>query len=334
MDRVLREYWYAACAAKRLRSKPIAVRVLDLELAVFRDGSGRPHAVVDRCCHRGVRLSSGRVVDGNIQCPYHGWQYDGSGTCVVVPSLPEERQTPGGLGVGALPCIERDGYVWVWPGEGEPAPAPVIDGFDRQRWQQGCMSMGCSWLMGVENNLDWCHPGFSHPWSHPQFFRRRVRGLREQDFEVRVVPAGLVVFSPVTAGNDDPIPDRPAVTLAFELPNWVSVQFSRPMPLRIILQFVPTGAETCRLEWLRTKIAPVGPRVSWTNHEPLVFRQDRRLLESAQSSYTREGSTFERSVTADAPTLLARQIVDLAARREWAEKRRDLRPRRVVRVRA
>jgi len=62
--------------------------------------------------------------------------------------------------------------------------------------------------------------------------------------------------------------------------------------------------------------------------------QDRRIVESAQPWYDREGGAFERSVEADASMLLARKIVDLASRGEWETKRSSLPQRRLVRVRA
>ena len=40
-----------------------------------------PRAAPDRCPHRGTRLSLGRVCDGQIECPYHGWRFDGAGRC-------------------------------------------------------------------------------------------------------------------------------------------------------------------------------------------------------------------------------------------------------------
>jgi phenylpropionate dioxygenase-like ring-hydroxylating dioxygenase large terminal subunit len=54
---------------------------------LFRDDAGKPHALLNRCCHRGVQLSLGKVVDGAIACRYHGWRYDGSGRCIHIPSL-------------------------------------------------------------------------------------------------------------------------------------------------------------------------------------------------------------------------------------------------------
>jgi len=331
---VLRNWWYTALASSRLRSRPVAARVLDTDLVLFRDRDGRPHALLDRCCHRGVQLSRGRVIGGELACRYHGWRYDGTGLCTLVPSLAPGVLPPSGARVPAWPCAERDGYIWVWMGEREPDPVlPAgIAGFGERRWVQGSIAMRCSYRSGIENNLDWCHAPFAHPLTHPQYYLTRIWGLRQQEYEVRRTPLGMKVFAPPTTSERDPVPTGPPVLLEFQLPNRVRVAFRGPTPMTIIMHFVPTGPASCRLEWLRSKMLAVGPRARWSRREPVVFRQDRVLLESAQPWYDQE-SGFERSVPPDASTLLARRIIDLAARDEW-DTDNGFPARRVVTTRA
>lgn len=334
---MLRNFWYIACAASRLRSIPRCTRVLDQDLVLFRDNSGKPHALLNRCCHRGTRLSLGKIVDGTLTCRYHGWRYEGSGQCVYIPSLVASESIPKGAKVPAYPCIEQDGYVWVWIGEAGPDPAapPQIPKFALYRWHQGSILMQCEAMKGIENNLDWCHPYFTHPWMHGQFYAARFRGFREQSYEIRLTDRGMVVFTPVTASEDEPIPERPIVKLSFDLPDRVRAEFWSPFSFIVLMHFIPMGHNTCRLEWLITKVLPIRrARVSWSNKEPKIFAQDRRILESAQPWYDRESSDFECSVPADASTLLTRRIVALAAAGRWEEKRSLLPCRLVVNVRA
>jgi phenylpropionate dioxygenase-like ring-hydroxylating dioxygenase large terminal subunit len=50
-------------------------------------------AAVDECPHRLAPLSEGRVVDGGLECPYHGWQFEGAGGgCVAIPQLEETAE--------------------------------------------------------------------------------------------------------------------------------------------------------------------------------------------------------------------------------------------------
>jgi len=92
-------------------------------LAVFRDGDGKPGVLEDRCLHRHAPLSAGRVCAGRLQCPYHGWQYDASGTAHV-PALGPEMAPQPHLRADALPVCEQDGLVWIWPGSGVPDALP------------------------------------------------------------------------------------------------------------------------------------------------------------------------------------------------------------------
>jgi len=68
----IRNAWYIAAWADELKEKPLARRICDDPIVLFRDQSGRPAALVDRCCHRSAPLSLGEVVAEGIQCGYHG----------------------------------------------------------------------------------------------------------------------------------------------------------------------------------------------------------------------------------------------------------------------
>lgn len=95
-------------------------------LVLWRDETGKARAFPDRCIHRNAPLSEGRVVGGQLQCPYHGWRYDGQGRCIHVPALAASRTIPTSACTRSLPVTEQDGYVWVWPGEAAPDSAPFV----------------------------------------------------------------------------------------------------------------------------------------------------------------------------------------------------------------
>jgi phenylpropionate dioxygenase-like ring-hydroxylating dioxygenase large terminal subunit len=74
--------WYVACASGDLGRGPRACIVDGTPLVLFRDASGRARALVDRCPHRNMPLSAARVVDGALQCSYHGWRFGSDGGCL------------------------------------------------------------------------------------------------------------------------------------------------------------------------------------------------------------------------------------------------------------
>src|SRR5216684_6797167 len=75
----IRNAWYIAAWADELQEKPLARRICNDPIVLFRDPGGQPAALVDRCCHRSAPLSLGEVVAEGIQCGYHGLTFDGSG---------------------------------------------------------------------------------------------------------------------------------------------------------------------------------------------------------------------------------------------------------------
>jgi phenylpropionate dioxygenase-like ring-hydroxylating dioxygenase large terminal subunit len=137
----LKDFWYVACTSEELGTrKPIGRIVLGVPIVLFRNGSGAPAALRDRCLHRNAQLSCGDVLaGGRLGCPYHGWTYDDAGRCVEIPSLgPAQRgqvldeagharsglrMTPGDVGrLERFPAIEQDGLVFVYLG-GDPTRA-------------------------------------------------------------------------------------------------------------------------------------------------------------------------------------------------------------------
>jgi hypothetical protein len=120
--------------------------------------------VSDRCPHRGASLSLGRVVGDSVQCPYHGWEWNGTGTCTRVPSLADQRQIPPGARVDAYPARERWGLVWSALEEplGEP---PGFSCFEEETWS---WAHGTSFELPVdlgvmiENFRDVAHFAFVH----------------------------------------------------------------------------------------------------------------------------------------------------------------------------
>ncbi|MEM9905565.1 MAG: aromatic ring-hydroxylating dioxygenase subunit alpha [Cyanobacteria bacterium P01_D01_bin.44] len=107
-----KDFWYVVALSEQLTTKTVLSRtVLDEWLAIFRDEKGQPVALRDCCLHRNSRLSAGKVQKGQLQCPYHGWQYDGKGNVASVPA-------EGGCPKVSRKAIrydtrEQDGYVYV-----------------------------------------------------------------------------------------------------------------------------------------------------------------------------------------------------------------------------
>lgn len=110
---MLEDYWHIVCASNKLRTKPMAVTLFAKHVVLGRDEEGKAFALEDRCAHRNMPLSCGKIAKGQIQCPYHGWQHDATGQVSLIPSIPSSKQNTGRFKINAYPCYEQQGYIWV-----------------------------------------------------------------------------------------------------------------------------------------------------------------------------------------------------------------------------
>ena len=121
----MRRYWQPVALSEELDGpRPVkAVRLLGQDLVLFRDEAGRLGLVDRHCCHRGADLAFGRLENGGLRCPFHGWLYDVTGACLEQPAEPEGSDLHTRVRQPAYPCRERNGMIFAWPGEGEARAA-------------------------------------------------------------------------------------------------------------------------------------------------------------------------------------------------------------------
>src|SRR3954463_5291104 len=129
--------WFPVARAAEVGTTPVPVGAGGQPYVVVRlRPDGEVSAFPARCPHRLVPLAAGTVVDGRLQCPYHGWQFDAEGRCASIPSLgPDGTPPPRADLPGPWAVEERGGWVWIAPSPtvercpvtptADPEPAPV-----------------------------------------------------------------------------------------------------------------------------------------------------------------------------------------------------------------
>lgn len=160
--------WYVACLSSELgRRRPVARLVCGTPLCLFRVDDGGVAAMVDRCPHRNVPLSLGRLRDGLLECRYHGWRFDRTGACRAIPGLCDGDPGRRGRSAETVPCIEQDGFVWVFPGPADPPAGgppftfPCVDDPAYDTVRRSLRSAGTVHAV-AENALDVPHTAFLH----------------------------------------------------------------------------------------------------------------------------------------------------------------------------
>ena len=112
----VKNHWFPILLSKELKNKPRATKIFGIPIVCFRNQSGEARTLLDVCPHQATSLSLGQVVNGNIRCPLHHWDFDGEGRCVKAKLLAEE-EIPKKAQAVSFPTIEKEELIWVWPGE-------------------------------------------------------------------------------------------------------------------------------------------------------------------------------------------------------------------------
>ena len=118
--------WLPVAPDADIGTRPVGVVAGGVPLVVLRPVAGAPPVVfADRCPHRLVPLSAATLDGGRLRCAYHGWEFDGSGHCVELPSQPGHAPPRADLPAGPRVRIAH-GTVYVHAGDvaataGDPA---------------------------------------------------------------------------------------------------------------------------------------------------------------------------------------------------------------------
>lgn len=160
-------FWYPADQSKHIGSEPVKRRMLGQDFVLWRDDAGQVHCLSNTCTHRGGSLAGGKLRDGCIQCPYHGWRFDGDGNCIAIPSLGPNPKIPGRTRIDAYPVVERYGLVFCFLGDLPEKERPPI--MDIKEWEQDGWThtvqhyeFNINFQRSIENGIDPAHNEFVH----------------------------------------------------------------------------------------------------------------------------------------------------------------------------
>jgi nitrite reductase/ring-hydroxylating ferredoxin subunit len=101
--------WVEACAVDEIPEHQAKVVALQRHerIAVFKHG-GKLSAVGNVCAHQGGPLGEGRIIDGCITCPWHGYQYRPEDGCAPPPFTEKVPTYPVRVENGrVLVCVEE-----------------------------------------------------------------------------------------------------------------------------------------------------------------------------------------------------------------------------------
>ncbi|KAL2632235.1 hypothetical protein R1flu_016921 [Riccia fluitans] len=296
----LKNFWYPVAFSADLHSDTmIPIESFEECWVLFRGKDGRAGCVRDECAHRACPLSLGTVVDGRIQCPYHGWEYSTGGQCEKMPSTRLVKTS-----IRSLPCIEKDGMVWIWPGNETPAATlpSLLPPSHYTIHAEIVLELPVEHGLLMENLLDLAHAPFTHTSTFAKGWS---------------VPNMVKFKTPMAAlsGNWDPYP----IDMAFQPPCMVLSTIGLVKPgkldgsstascskhLHQLHVCMPSSRGKTRLlyrmaldfaQW--AKFVPYIDRL-WTYLANQVLNEDLRLVEGQQDRMERGANVWETPVGYD-----------------------------------
>jgi len=169
------------------------VEILNRHLALYRKRNNELALIDDVCPHRGARLSSGRVKNDCLECPYHGWLYNEYGKLEHVPSIDKGKRVPSRADITNFKVKEGSFMTWMYPtAEADddighlPSPPECTELLDKDRWDtvEGQTIVNGNWIEWIMNGLDISHINFVHE------FADEDNGV-VKDMHVYTTPTGV-----------------------------------------------------------------------------------------------------------------------------------------------
>ncbi len=304
---ISQESWFIAARSDQLKTRPLPRTILDRPIVLFRDSDSRAIALEDRCPHKGVSLSLGRVNENSIECPYHGLCFDSKGYCTAQPSsAPNESNAY--KRIPAFPITEQDDWIWIYMGQDHnPDLPPRYEKQSGYGWFELHNVMQASANLILDNGLDCSHTGFVHR----GLFRSGPNQL--VDANIRETDSGFIVETSgeKSSGSIDltalatgggPIKH----TETFIRPHTLQVDYwSGKAHFVTYLICTPEQSDRTRVYTRQgVRFPPFTPIA--TLFLNLVARkivsQDKRILENQMAQVLRFGESYHLGANADAPS--------------------------------
>jgi len=268
---------------------PFGTFLLDEAIVIWRTSDGGIHAMRDLCIHRGTALSLGWIKDDCLVCPYHAWQYDKKGDCVLIPQAPD-AEIPSKAKTPTYLCQEKFGLVWVAL-KNPVYDLPDIPEYESADWKlvnTGPFNWNSDSSRQVENFTDFGH----FPWVHPGLLGDPERP-KVPDCKVVVKESVLhysVVRPEATNSDDFPIfanedvvkPERRSV-YELHLPYTIVLRLGWGGKKGMVYFFTsqPISKDKCRgFCIIGRNYDHEEPDTILQDFEQVIFDQDKRIVES------------------------------------------------------
>ena len=321
--------WYVILASDEVRKNSlIGVTRMGEKVVAWRNAEGRVAVFRDRCPHRGIQLSKGKVVHNHLQCPFHGFEYDPSGKCLLIPANGKATPVPDHIRAGAYPVTEQNGFIYIWytpdlsldpasPADHAAIAAlPPVPWFtdlgDDLVWKGFTDHWKAHYSRAIENQLDVVHVPFIHHTTIGRGIGPVVNGPYTD------MTGNSISFWPFNEQDTGQTPIPPAKMTKPETSTYISFIFPNLWQnhimdsMRIIVAFVPVD-DNHTIFYLRTYQKMVKLPLLRDVYfiftkffNRIVLHQDRRVVETHQPQPS-QLKMDENLISGDYPVILYRK---------------------------
>jgi phenylpropionate dioxygenase-like ring-hydroxylating dioxygenase large terminal subunit len=281
---ILSRFWHPVAYGEEVAAdRPFAATLLDVPLVLFRSTGGLV-AAPDRCRHRGARLSLGRVLDGCLECPYHGIRYGSAGRCVGLPDSAESDRRAR-LDLHGFGVRERHGLVWVCLNPEARFDLPDWVELDRPGMHRAHVSdvWEAAASRHVENFTDLAHLAFVHAASFADADHPTV-----PDYDVERLPDGLsrsiryqeVDYDDTTGRRLGVVPTVYRYRLTYPFATRLSIEYPS-RPTRHFLDVPsPIGPRRSRIFLISASDDPTFDASIYNDFQRMVNAEDKAVVQT------------------------------------------------------
>ena len=223
----LRNVWYYALPSQHLKVEALKpLEILGEPIVFFRNQDGKVAAIRNICPHRGIPLSYGQVVGDTVECPYHGWKFNGSGVCTEIPSLCADQELDcSKIKIKSYFIEEKQGNIWIFMGDKDfdlklAPPIPEMKSFAGDKLPNfiEVTSFPCHLDHAVIGLMDPAHG----PFVHKSWFWRSQRSIHEKKKQFGPVDFGFRMIRHQPSKNSRAykiLGGEPTTEITFSLPS-------------------------------------------------------------------------------------------------------------------
>lgn len=290
--------WYIVASSKELLNKPISKIRFGERLVFWRKQCGEAVCMLDRCPHRGTALSLGKLENGCISCPYHGFRFNAAGVCDHVSTDTVTSCTA--LRVKTYPVREANGWVWMWRGPSmgilpEPPTSDEVIGYNAHSEIQ--ISWPVHFTRAMEALIDLSHV----PTVHPKTLARVTHRGPFDNITVEKQERGFKAYNHEDPTGNYFLVKYPNLWLNWCAPDVFNVQ--APVPVGSCNTIIYSRT------YFKNRFAPLGPllKLAYSLGSRYILRQDKRVVETQRPKNV-DDVDGEHLMPSDKPIIAYRQL--------------------------